>query len=212
MKKFSIKNLVLGTVQTNTYIMSNTVAKEAIVFDPADDSEAIEEYLKANDLVCKAILLTHGHFDHIIAARELSKHTQAPIYAHEDEVKLLEDPDMNASALFGERCSLTPDLFVKDQEILNLAGFSFQVLHTPGHTLGGVCYYCSEHEVLMSGDTLFRESIGRTDLPTGNGRVLIHSIKEKLMKLEDQVVVYPGHGMPTTIGYERKHNYYILHN
>lgn len=212
MKEYTIKCLVLGMVQTNTYIMSNDITKEAIVFDPADNAKEIDQFLKRNDLVCKGILLTHGHYDHIIAAKELAKLTQVQIHAHEEEVQLLSDPYMNVSKMAACECSLIPDVRLKDGDLVKMAGFTFKVIHTPGHTSGGVCYYDEEHEVLFSGDTLFCGSVGRTDFPTGNGRVLMKSIKERLMKLEDHVIVYPGHGEATTIGFERENNYYITHN
>jgi glyoxylase-like metal-dependent hydrolase (beta-lactamase superfamily II) len=209
MSELSLKTLVLGMVQTNCYIVSNNVSKEAIVFDPADDADRIEQYLKANDLVCKGILLTHGHFDHILAATELSARTKAPIHAHEAEEKLLEDPHLNASSQIRRECALIPEVLLRDGQNLELAGFTIRVIHTPGHTAGGVCYYFSGHGTLISGDTLFLESIGRTDLPTGNSEQLVDSINSKLMILEDQVKVYPGHGRPTTIGYERENNVYL---
>ena len=204
-----METLVLGMVQTNCYIISNRETKEAIVFDPADKAERIEQYLKANDLVCKAILLTHGHFDHILAASELADQTHAEIYAHEAEAKLLADEKMNASNQFRRECSLTPDVMLKDQQVLHIAGFTIKVIHTPGHTAGGTCYYFSGHRILISGDTLFRGDIGRYDLPTGNGNQLVESICNKLMLLEDEVMVYPGHGPSSTIGYERENNIYL---
>ena len=209
MSELSLNTLVLGMVQTNCYIVSNDESKEAIVFDPADNADKIEQYLKSNDLVCKGILLTHGHFDHILAAAELSAQTKAPIHAHEAEQKLLEDPHLNASSQIHRECTLIPDVLLKDDQKLEMAGFMIRVIHTPGHTAGGVCYYFPGHGTLISGDTLFLESIGRTDLPTGNSRLLVDSINNKLMLLEDQVKVYPGHGRPTTIGYERDNNVYL---
>lgn len=209
MSKLQIKTLVLGMIQTNCYIVSNGETKEAIVIDPADEAGKIEKHLKADDLVCKAILLTHGHFDHILAAKELASLTHAPIYAHEAEVELLGDPRLNASDQIRKECSLIPDIKLQDDQMLNLAGYAIRVIHTPGHTKGGVCYYFVGHQVLFSGDTLFFETIGRTDLPTGNSMQLVESIRSKLMLLEDQVAVYPGHGYATTIGYERENNTYI---
>ena len=209
MNKMRIETLVLGMVQTNCYIVSNEETKEAIVFDPADDAVRIEKYLKANDLVCKGILLTHGHFDHILAAAQLAEATGAQIYAHEAEKELLEDRGMNASRQFRREVSLTPGVLLQDQEVLPLAGFSIKVIHTPGHTAGGACYYFSGQGTLFSGDTLFRGDIGRYDLPTGNGHQLVESILQKLMILEDQTAVYPGHGPSTTIGYERDNNIYL---
>jgi hydroxyacylglutathione hydrolase len=212
MSDLRIKTLVLGMVQTNCYIISNSETKEALVFDPGDDAGKIEQHLKADELVCKGILLTHGHFDHIIAAEELKQRTDTKIYAHEAEKDLLKDPEMNASSHIHRECTLIPDVLLKDQEVLNLAGFTIKVIHTPGHTAGGTCYYIMGHGVLISGDTLFKEDIGRSDLPTGNGRQLIESIQNNLLILEDQVKVYPGHGEPTTIGHERENNIYITRN
>lgn len=209
---FKMQILVLGMVQTNCYIISNENIKEAIVIDPADNADRIEQYLKANDLVCKSILLTHGHFDHIMAATELAEFAHASIYANEAEVRLLCDANLNASVQVRRECTITPDIEIKDNEILKLVGFTIRAIHTPGHTEGGTCYYFTEQGILISGDTLFRESIGRSDLPTGNGKVLVESILNKLMPLEDQVKVYPGHGMPTTIGYERDNNIYLTRN
>jgi len=212
MSDFRMKILVLGVVQTNCYIISNEENKEAIVIDPADDADKIEQYLTANDLVCKGILLTHGHFDHIMAAKELAVFSKVQIYAHEDELKLLKDPDMNASSHVNREYSLVPNILLKDNEILVIAGFTIKVIHTPGHTNGGTCYHFIDHGVLISGDTLFHQGIGRSDLPTGDGSVLVDSIRKKLMPLEDQVIVYPGHGRATTIGYERNNNVYISSN
>jgi hydroxyacylglutathione hydrolase len=209
MSELTLKTLVLGMVQTNCYIISNEETKEAIVFDPADNADRIEQYLKANDLVCKGILLTHGHFDHILAAAELAVRTGTSIHAHEAEARLLSDPYMNASAQIHRECTLKPDILLEDGQSLQLSGYAIKVIHTPGHTAGGVCYYFPGHGTLISGDTLFLESIGRTDLPTGNSRQLIEAINTKLMILEDQVKVYPGHGAPTTIGHERDNNDYL---
>ncbi|MBH1939532.1 MBL fold metallo-hydrolase [Mobilitalea sibirica] len=210
MNNFNMKTLVLGMIQTNCYIISNTQSKEAIVIDPAAEAVKIIDYLKTNNLICKAILLTHGHFDHILAAKELSELTEAKIHAHEAEAKLLSDPALNASSLMGRATSLTADVLLKDQEILTIAGFILKVIHTPGHTAGGVCYYFEEQGCLISGDTLFRESVGRTDFPTGDGQLLIESILNKLMLLEDKTLIYPGHGMSTTVGYEKENNFYLI--
>lgn len=212
MSNLKINTLVLGMVQTNCYIVSNSETKEAIVFDPADNADRIEKYLKANDLVCIAILLTHGHFDHIMAAQELKELTHAEIHAHKAEAELLSNPRLNASYHIRKECSFVPDVLLEDGQVLKLAGFAVKVLHTPGHTAGGACYYFTGHLILFSGDTLFREDIGRSDLPSGNGRKLVEAIQNKLMILEDQVEVYPGHGEATTIGYERDNNIYLTHN
>ena len=154
MSDIKINTLVLGMVQTNCYIVSNEITKEAIVIDPADDADKIEHYLKANDLVCKGILLTHGHFDHILAVHGLAEMTNAPVYAQEEEAILLNDARMNASARMHRDCTIVPDVLLKDGQILQLAGFSIKVIHTPGHTGGGACYYFSGYGVLFSGDYL----------------------------------------------------------
>lgn len=209
MSEFRLKTLVLGMLRTNCYIIYHGVTKEAIVVDPADESDRIEQYLKANDLVCKGILLTHGHFDHILAAKDIALNTHAKIYVHESEAELLSDPEMNCSVQFRIAFGLRADILLKDQQELLLAGFTIKAIHTPGHTVGGTCYYFTDYGILFSGDTLFHESLGRSDFPTGNGRVLVASILNKLMLLEDQVKVFPGHGASTTIGHERDNNIYL---
>jgi hydroxyacylglutathione hydrolase len=212
MSEFRMKTLVLGIARTNCYIINNGETKEAIVVDPADEAGKIEQYLKANDLVCKGILLTHGHFDHILAAKEIALMTDAKIYAPETEMELLLDPNLNCSNQLSRDYSLAVDILLKDQQELKIAGFKIKVIHTPGHTAGSSAYYISGHGILISGDTLFRETVGRSDLPTGDSKILIASILDKLMILEDQVKVYPGHGDSTTIGYERDNNIYLSHN
>ena len=209
MGDFKMKTLVLGTVQTNCYIISNDISKEAIVFDIGDQADKVLSYLLENDLTCKAIILTHGHFDHILAVGDFAQRTGTLVYAHEAEEDLLMDPEKNSSARIRRPYSLKPDVLLKDNEELTFGELQIKVIHTPGHTGGGACYYMAEQGILISGDTLFREDIGRSDLPTGDGEALVKSIKQKLMLLDDDVRVYPGHGAPTTIGHEREYNIYI---
>ncbi|HBI71799.1 MAG TPA: MBL fold metallo-hydrolase [Lachnospiraceae bacterium] len=209
MKDFKLKTFIVGPVRTNCYVMSNGTTGEAIVFDPGDMPDKIEQYLKDKNLTGKGILLTHGHFDHILGVKELAESTKMKVYALEKEAKLLQDPQLNSSARVHRPCRVTADVLLKDQEEITLAGFTIRVIHTPGHTGGGACYYFPEEGILISGDTLFREEIGRSDLPTGNGEQLVESIRQKLMLLADNVEVYPGHGAPTSIGHEREYNSYI---
>ncbi|NLO09645.1 MAG: MBL fold metallo-hydrolase [Clostridiales bacterium] len=209
MRTIHIKTLVLGRVQTNCYIIKSPESQEVVVIDPGDNENIIDKYLKENDLECKAIFLTHGHFDHITAAAGLKALTNAPIYAHEAEIDLLNNPQLNASAYMGDELSLNPDIRLKDKEEIQTAGLSWSVIYTPGHTSGGVCYHLLDHGIIFSGDTLFYESIGRTDFPTGNHQMLIDSIHNQLMALSDKIEVYPGHGRPTTIGHERSNNPYL---
>lgn len=204
-----LQHMTLGPVQTNCYIIGNEETKEAVVIDPADEGEYIAKRVRSLGYTLKAILLTHGHFDHIMGADALRSATGAEIYSLEEEAKLMLDPMLNCGGMAGCSVSLKPDKFFTDGEKLELAGFTFEVLFTPGHTSGGVCFYLEPEKAVFSGDTLFQESIGRTDLPTGNGRRLVKSINERLMPLPDDVTVYPGHGSMTTIGYERKYNYYL---
>lgn len=202
-----IRRLVLGAVQTNAYIIGNTTTNEAIVIDPSDRADLIMEELKKEELTLAAILLTHGHFDHMMAAEELRTATGVKVYAHEKEADLLMSPKLNLSTMFiGKPCSLQADEYVTDGQELMIAGIRIQVIHTPGHTAGGCCYYLEDYKLLASGDTLFHLTVGRTDFPTGNYHTLMSSINEKLFTLPEDVKVLPGHEGTTTIGYEKLHN------
>lgn len=200
----------LGMVGTNCYLLVKEETKETIIIDPADQAGVIAGRIGRDGLKPAAIYLTHGHFDHIMAAAELAARYRIRITAHEAETALLGDAGLNASGSMGG-CPVTlkPDREVRDGEKLTDAGFSCQVIHTPGHTAGGVCYWFEENRVLVSGDTLFLEGIGRSDLPTGNGRKLVESIRERLFVLPEDTAVLPGHGGTTTIGYEKKNNAYV---
>lgn len=209
MADYKIKLMVLGPVSTNCYILYHENSKEAVIFDPADEPERIVAEIEALGAVPAAILLTHGHFDHILAAQAVRERYKIPLYAHEEETEILADSGSNLSGQFGSGVSLSPDRTVKDGQELTVGGFTFRILHTPGHTRGSVCYYMEQEKLLFSGDTLFAGSIGRTDFPTGSSGVLIRSLKEKIRCLPDDVVVYPGHGEQTDIGYEKKTNPFL---
>ena len=180
-----------------------------LVIDPGDSAQMLAGKIQQKGLKPAAILLTHGHFDHAMAAQELAGLLDVKIYAHEAEKNTLEQPRLNVSAMIGRRDSYHADIYVKDGELLNLAGTQIKVLHTPGHTEGGCCYYLEKEQVLFSGDTLFCQSVGRTDFPGGSMAKIVRSIKEKLLALPDQVNVYPGHMDFTTIGMERAQNPFL---
>ena len=206
MGQIEIKSMTLGMVATNCYLIINKETKEALLIDPADNALRISNVIEENVCTLKAILLTHGHFDHIMALNELKKRYNVPVYAHEAEEEVLKQSSLNMSGMIGQIYTTQADIYVKDGEHLKLAGLDIIVLHTPGHTKGGVCYYLPEEKVLMSGDTLFHCSIGRTDFPTGSMSQLVRSVKEQLFVLPDDVQVYPGHDSVTSIGYEKQYN------
>lgn len=205
-----VEKYQLGVIRTNCYLVYNDSTKEAIVVDPADNGAYIKNMLEGKGLEIQAVLLTHGHFDHIMAATYLKEMYQVPIMAHEQEKQILEDPSMNLSiGMGGDSCVVEADRFLKDKDVLDLIGTQIKVLYTPGHTVGGVCYLFEKEKILLSGDTLFHGSVGRTDFPTGSMSTLVRSIKDQLMVLDDEVIVYPGHEDETSISRERKFNPYI---
>lgn len=204
-----IEQYCVGQVQTNCYFAINEDTQEMLIVDPGDSASFLAEKIKEQDLKPQAILLTHGHFDHAMAAEELAGIFDIKIYAHEMEKETLERPGLNVSGMIGRGDSYRADVFVKDGEKLKLAGMELKVLYTPGHTEGGCCYYIEKEQVLFSGDTLFCQSVGRTDFPRGSMSQLVRSIKEKLLPLPDEVKVYPGHMGTTTIGMERAGNPFI---
>ena len=201
--------LTLGMNRTNCYLLTNARTKETVIVDPAGDFPAIAKKITGSELLPKAVILTHGHFDHIGAAAETRDAYQIPIYAAAVEKALLADPNMNGSAMFGGPITIEADNFVNDNDELSQAGISISVIATPGHTAGSVCYHIAGENILLSGDTLFRGSIGRTDVPTADHAMILHSIKDKLFTLPDTTGAYPGHGEKTSIGYEKKYNMFF---
>ncbi len=209
MSKIKIGRMVVGAVQTNCYFLHNADTNEVVVIDPGDKGKMIYQELTARGYKIKAVLLTHGHFDHIMGADDIRKSAGVLVYLGEHEEKLISDAQLNVSAMFGTPYTTKADVFVKDGEILELAGMKIKVLHTPGHTAGGVSYYLEEEGILICGDTLFLESVGRTDFPTSSAQELKTAIHEKLFTLPDDVYVYPGHGPTTTIGHEKENNPFV---
>ena len=200
-------------MRQNTYLYFDEKSGEGVIIDAGcsnADMKGISAFISENNISIKGILLTHGHYDHIIAIDEVKKITSAPVYSHEAEVRMLENPDINLSSLrINKNLMVTPDHILKDGDVLQLADTVLRILHIPGHTPGGVCYYDEKNGNLFTGDVLFKESIGRTDLPAGNHSELINNIAEKIMTLPDDTKAYPGHGSCTAVGHEKERNPFL---
>ncbi len=213
----TVKKMTLGMVQTNCYYVyrEQNVGNEArekipvIVIDPADQGEEIYETLSANSFEVVLILLTHAHFDHILGVEALQRRSKAPVWCYEAERPLCEDPSLNVSADIGRPVRVMPDRYLKDLEMIEAADMKLQLIATPGHTVGSCCYYLADAGILFSGDTLFEESVGRTDLPTGSMSALLRSIKERLFVLPEKKVCYSGHTGATNNGHEKTKNCYL---
>ena len=203
-----IMRLVVGPIRTNCYLIKNKLSDGAIIVDPGGDEEIIENRMLAYHMKPVAILLTHGHFDHIGAVNQLKSRFGVKVYAYQDEKEVLERPDINLSSMFERPMSIKADVYLRDNEEFELDGIKFKTIYTPGHTIGSCCFYIENEKVLFSGDTLFAYSHGRTDFPTGSEGAIIRSITEKLLKLESDVKVYPGHEDETTIGREKM--FYVI--
>ena len=193
----------------NTYIYYDVDTKNAVLIDPGLSKTQIVKAL--DEFNIKAIILTHGHFDHIFCLGKAVEITGAKVYAHIMEKELLQEPGLNMSdpTGMGKPLTVTADIYVEDGDTITAGDITFRVIHTPGHTIGGMCLYDQSNGVLFSGDTLFKESVGRADLPTGNMEQLIQSIKTKLLVMPPETKVYSGHGSPTTIGNEQNNNPYV---
>ena len=207
MSDFRIKTYVLGMVSTNCYVIYNEQKKEGIIVDPADNGMYILNKCRELGVTPVAVLLTHGHIDHIMAVDDIRRAFHVTVYMGMNEENLLKDPDMNLSGIMGtEQVSLEADYLLRDNEELEIAGYRIKTIATPGHTAGSVCYLFEDEDVLISGDTLFADSLGRTDLPTGSSGEIVRSITGRLFPLKDDIMVYPGLGEPTTMGHEKKYN------
>jgi hydroxyacylglutathione hydrolase len=202
--------LPVGMLQCNCSIFGDEQSREAVVIDPGDEIEDIQAILAKHGLRVKAIVITHAHIDHIGGAEKLKAATGAPVYLNANDQELYDNLDMQAGWLgvaTPERTEI--DVDAREGQKLTLGPAEFQVIHTPGHTQGSISIWIPAENKLVAGDTLFQGSIGRTDLPGGNSRQILQSIHDKLLPLNDSVVVIPGHGPSTTIGRERERNPFL---
>ena len=209
MSELKVDFKIVGPVQTNCYFDMNMERKERIIVDPGEEAEKINDYMTKKGIKPVAILLTHGHFDHIGAVEELKSRYNIEVYADKEEENTLKDPCVNLSVQLGDVISITADHFVSDGQIIELMDEKIRCIHTPGHTEGGMCFYFEEEAILFSGDTLFQESVGRTDFVGGSMSKIVNSLKEKILVLRDNVKVYPGHGMMTSIEHEKMYNPFV---
>jgi hydroxyacylglutathione hydrolase len=202
--------LPVGMLQCNCSIFGDEQSREAVVIDPGDEIEEIQAILAKHRLLVKAIVITHAHIDHIGGAQKLKAVTGAPVYMNANDQELNDRLDVQAGWLGMETPEKTSiDVNARDGDSVKLGAAEFHVLHTPGHTQGSISLWIPAENKVVAGDTLFRDSIGRTDLPGGNPRQILRSIHEKLMPLDDTTVVIPGHGSETTIGRERERNPFL---
>lgn len=208
-----IDTLVLGDFQTNCFcVRQNEQAGDCLIIDPGMGAEVLVQMLQQNDYTPVAIVLTHGHADHIGGVESIRQHwPDVQVAIHKEDASMLTDPTGNLSLMAGAMVQARPAEVILDSEnsTYEAAGLKFKILHTPGHTPGGICLYASDEHILFAGDTLFAGSIGRTDFPGGSYKMLIDMIRQKLLILPPETVVYTGHGLATTIGKEKKYNPFV---
>lgn len=205
-----VQSFALGPIDTNCYIINKN--DECLIIDPSGEAPVIKNYINEQKLTPQAILLTHAHFDHIGAVDEIRKEYAIDVYIHENEAEWLVNPKLNRSyyALGGEGISTSrPDKLV-EEGTYTIGSFTFETIHTPGHSPGSMTYIFKDESFIVSGDVLFHQGIGRTDLPGGSIEQLIDSITNGLYSLPDDFTVYPGHGVPTTIAQEKATNPFTL--
>ena len=207
-----IDRLILGAYQTNCYILRESkAAKDCLIIDTGLQAGELVDFLQRHKLNPVAVVLTHGHADHITGlATVRGRFPHIKVYIHRLDAEMLTGEKDNLSAMAGVLFSSEPaDFSLEEGDVIEQANIKLNVLHTPGHTPGGICLYSKDEEIVFVGDTLFADSVGRTDMPGGSATQLIKSIKQKLCPLPDETVVYPGHGPQTTISQEKANNPYL---
>ena len=205
-----ITNLPSGALQANTYLVVDENTNEGFIVDPGGYNKVLTREVQENNIKIKYIILTHGHSDHICGVNEhKADFPDAKVVAYKDEEAMLEDPNLNQSIGFGMPYSTKADILVNDGDELKVGDATLKFIYTPGHTPGGMCIYVEAAKALFSGDTLFCQSIGRTDFPGGSYREIMDSIRKKLFLLPDDTNVFPGHMGPTSIGFEKENNPFV---
>lgn len=204
-----LETLCVTPMQVNCYILAEAANTEAIIIDPGGDEDKIRRILTKHHLNPAFIINTHGHIDHIGCDDKFG----VPVYIHRDDLALLKSPELNLSNFLMSAYSVKSEIKpLEDKEIITLGQMQLEVIHTPGHTPGGICLLMEKpkNKILFTGDSLFCQGIGRTDFPGADENLLIKSIKEKLLNLGDDTIIYPGHGPSSTIGKEKKNNPFLI--
>lgn len=205
-----IETLVVGPIEANCYILSSLQTKEAVVIDPGDDGDLILNYINQEHLQVKYILNTHGHFDHVGANDLIREATKAQVAIHIDDHELILEPKKASSSFYTNEPGLQKaDLLLHNNDTIAFGEYELQVIYTPGHTKGGCCFYEPQAKVCFTGDTLFKGTVGRTDLYGGDYVAIVNSVKKRLSIVADETIIYPGHGPETTMKIERRVNPYV---
>ncbi len=205
-----LETIVVGPFEVNCYVYWDEQTSDGVILDPGGDEDRIIERVDKHGVSPRAILLTHGHGDHIAAVEAIKDHYRIPLYIGKGDEKLLRDPSENVSLMYGQPIRAPePDVVMTDEQSIQFGGVLLKVLATPGHTEGGMCFLDEREACLFCGDTLFWGSVGRTDLPGGSTAVLLESIKSRITSLPDEVICYPGHAPKTTVGAERVNNPFL---
>lgn len=207
-----IDTFILGEYETNCYLLrENGASKNCLIIDIGLKPSGLIDFMHQEKLNPIAAVLTHGHIDHIAGVAALRfEFPDAKVYIHKLDSKKLTEAESNLSVMTGAAFTTTPaDLIVEDKDKIHEAGIKLEVLHTPGHTPGGICLYSADEKIVFSNDALFADSVGRTDFPDSNMEQLINSIRKKILSLPDDTIIYPGHGPATSIAREKAHNQFL---
>ena len=208
---FEINTFIIGPIENNTYLLSDSISGEAVLIDPAAPSHEIQKHLISYGLRLKQIWITHAHFDHIGGVHWFVEHSQGPlpVFIHPDALPLWAGAGGARDFGFDFDPGAAPQDLVRDGDLLSFGASSFTVLHTPGHTPGHVTYYCADENAAFCGDLIFYHGVGRTDLPGGDESILVKSISKKIFTLPDHTRLFPGHGRATTVEEEKLNNPFL---